>query len=71
MEDNETDEMLQEVLISYAHERGGTTMQELVPARSREYARLAKSMDCVRWQQFMEGMISLEVIAIQDPKQGF
>ena len=32
MEDNETDKTLQEVLISYAHRIGGTTVQELVPA---------------------------------------
>ena len=62
--DNDTDEELQEVLIAYAHGRGGTKMQELIPTR-KAYVRLARSMDCIGWRRFMEGMISKEIVRIQ------
>jgi hypothetical protein len=65
MEDNDTDKTLQDILISYAHGRGGTPVQELVVERTASYVRLARSMDCIGWRRFMEGMISVEIVSIQ------
>eukprot|EP00956_Cyclotella_meneghiniana_P022017 scaffold40896_cov41-Cyclotella_meneghiniana.AAC.6 len=66
MDDNDTDEKLRDVLIAYAHGRGGTRVLELVPRRDRDYLLLAQSMDCIGWRRFMEGMISKEIVKIQE-----
>ena len=66
MDDNDTDEKLRDVLIAYAHGRGGTRVLELVPRRDRDYLLLARSMDCIGWRRFMEGMISKEIVKIQE-----
>ena len=64
LEEHDTDEVLQEILVSYAHGRGGTRVIELIP-RKLCYVRLAKSMDCIGWRRFMEVMLSVEIVAIQ------
>jgi hypothetical protein len=70
MEENGTDTRLRTCLIRYAHGRGGATMQEVVGDRTGQYQRLAASMDLIGWCRFMEGMISVEVIAIQRRAMG-
>lgn len=51
---NDMDERLWEVLIAYAHGRGGTRMQELVSLRDREYVLLTWSVDSIGWRKFMQ-----------------
>jgi hypothetical protein len=65
MGDHGTDRRLRRCLIRYAHARGGTTMQEIVGDRTGPYQRLAASMDLIGWRRFIEGMISVEAVAIQ------
>jgi hypothetical protein len=40
-------------------------MQEIVGDRTGPYQRLAVTMDLIGWRRFMEGMISVEAVAIQ------
>jgi hypothetical protein len=70
MKENGTDTRLRTCLIWFAHGRGGATMQEVVGDRTGQYQRLAASMDLIGWRRFMEGMISVEVIAIQRRAMG-
>jgi hypothetical protein len=45
-------------------------MQEVVGDRTGPYQRLAASMDLIGWRRFMEGIISVEAIAIQRRAMG-
>ena len=64
LKDNGTDEDLRRVLVEYAHGRGGLSMQEIV-GDQLQYRRMAKSVDCIGWRRFMEGMVSKEVVELQ------
>jgi hypothetical protein len=60
-----TDQQLRQMLMEYAHGRGGKTMSEIIGWKGGRWRRLADSMDLIGWRRFMEGMVSKEVVQIQ------
>ena len=39
-------------------------MSEIVLGEGSQFRKLGRSMDAIRWQRFMEGMISKEVLEV-------
>lgn len=61
-----TDPTLRRCLVDYARGRGSLTMEEITRCHGDAYRRLGRSQDKIGWRRFMEGMISREVVALQD-----
>ena len=64
--DHQTDRGLRQIIIEYARGRGGTTLLEITRSMDARYSRLAASQEVIGWRRFMEGMISKEMIKIQE-----
>ena len=60
-----TDKVLRRCLVQFAKGRGGQTMRQITCSMSQAYRRLASSQDEIGWRRFMEGMISKEMLSIQ------
>ena len=60
-----TDKVLRRCLVQFAKGRGGQTMIQITCSMSQAYRRLASSQDEIGWRRFMEGMISKEMLSIQ------
>ena len=60
-----TDKFLRRCLVQFAKGRGGQTMLQITCSMSQAYRRLASSQDEIGWRRFMEGMISKEMLSIQ------
>ena len=65
LEEVDTDPGLAFCLVDYARRRGGMVMEDVCRNMPRRYHRMAISQDMISWRRFMEGMISKEVITIQ------
>jgi hypothetical protein len=52
-------------IAEYEHGRGGCTMTEICQGLGEEYHQMAKDQDKIRWQQFMEGVVSYQMRQIQ------
>ena len=61
-----TDHGIRESLIQYARGRGARSMEECVWGRGRQYARWGASQDLIGWRRTLEGMISKEMLPIQE-----
>ena len=44
---------------------GGVSMEHIVWYKGSQFYKLGQSMDKIGWRQYMEGMISSEVLVIQ------
>ena len=74
-----TEPGLQSILVKFDKSRGSLTMAQIVHGRNSQsawmshdmthccnrYARMAASWDIIAWRWFMKGMISVEVVSIQ------
>ena len=60
-----TEPRLRTALIRYAKGRGGLSMRRAACGLGSMFGRLATSQDQIGWRRFMEGMISKEVVEIQ------
>ena len=74
-----TEPGLRSILVKFAKSRGSLTMAQIVHGRNSQsawmvhhmthqcnrYARMAASQDIIGWRRFMEGMISYEVVKVQ------
>ena len=61
-----TDPRLRQCIIQYARGRGGTTLEHIARPFGSSYQHLATSQDKIGWRRFMEGMISKEMVSIQE-----
>lgn len=60
-----TDNGLLYCVVEYARGRGGKTMEDITRGKGQRFQRLGISQDKIGWRRFMEGMISKEVLPIQ------
>ena len=56
---------LRNFLTTYARKSGGVSMEHIVWDKGPRFYKLGQSMDKIGWRWYMEGMISLEALAIQ------
>ena len=56
---------LRNCLTTYARKLGGVSMEHIVWDKGSRFYKLGQSMDKIGWRRYMEGMISLEALAIQ------
>ncbi len=61
----DTDPILAQCMIQYAHGQGAVSMQSLCEELDTRFQCMARSQDMIGWQWFMEGMISWGVVEIQ------
>ena len=61
-----THDTLRRCLVEYARQRGNETMGQIAWGEGNKFRKLAKSMDKIGWRRYMEGMISKEVLGIQE-----
>ena len=62
---NNTDPVLADCLVQYARGRGVTSMSEIYRGHLDRYHALGISHDKIGWRQFMDGMISVECVNLQ------
>ena len=60
-----TDGPLRIYLIEYAQKRGGVSMEHIVWGKGPRFYKLGQLMNKIGWRRYMEGMVSLEAMAIQ------
>jgi hypothetical protein len=56
---------LAEVIVEYVWGRDYITMREVVNIAPRRLRQLGYSQDVIGWHQFLEGMVSKEIISLQ------
>ena len=56
---------LRKCLTDFARKRGGVSMEHIVWGKGPRFYKLGQSMDMIGWRQFMEGLVSSEVLTIQ------
>ena len=61
-----TDPTLRRLLVRYAKGRGRHTLEQLAFDEGPEYKEMGSSQDEIGWQRFMEGMVSREIISLQE-----
>lgn len=61
----DTDPVLLDCILKYARGRGAVSMHDICECLDGRFRGMALSQDKIGWRRFMEGMISLGVVAIQ------
>ena len=61
-----TDARLRRAIIVFAKRRGSKKMIHIPGMDGARYAKFAESQDVIGWRRFMEGMVSKEMVKIQD-----
>ena len=56
---------LSKYIIQYAKGRGGIRMTDVLNGTGRQYSKLAASHDLIGWRRFTKGIISMEILVIQ------
>jgi hypothetical protein len=65
MEDADTDPDLVECIMKYVQGRGTVTMASAVQNAPARFQALGCLQDKIGWRQFLEGMVSTEIVALQ------
>ena len=65
MEDADTDPDLVECIIDYVQGRGTVTMASAVQNPPTRFQALGRLQDKIGWRRFLEGMVSTEIVALQ------
>ena len=60
-----THETLRRRLVKFAKRRGSVRMENIVWGEGRKFGIIGASVDVIGWRRFMEGMVSTEVLVIQ------
>ena len=66
LDENDTDWDLADCVVSYVKGRGARTMSDICSPLGARYRKLARSQDKIGWRRFMDGMISKEIVSLQD-----
>ena len=67
LRDMDTDPRLTECIGNFARARGSLQMVDICrQAQYPDLMQLARSQDCIGWRRFMEGMISREILSVQN-----
>lgn len=61
-----TEPSLRRWLVAYARGRGAISMSDIVVDEDRGVRAMGRSQDRIGWRRFMEGMISKEILALQE-----
>jgi hypothetical protein len=62
----DTDPNLRECILEYAKGRGTITMSEICQGRDSQFQRMAMDQDEIGWRRFMEGMVTKDLLEIQN-----
>jgi len=65
MEEADTEPELAELITEFVRSRGSESLSTLTFARSKRYLAFARSQDTIGWNRFLEGMISKELVSLQ------
>ncbi len=65
MEEADTDPDLIDCIVDYLQGQGTITMASAVQNAPARFQALGHLQDTIEWQQFLEGMVSKEIVALQ------